>query len=344
MISKHKTKSTISLCMIVRDEQDFLADCLASAARVADEMIVVDTGSSDRTIEIAELHGAKIHNFEWTDSYSDARNHAIGLATGDWILILDADERLDESSIDLVPRAVRHPDFDAYLLLQHNYCSDASNANVYVNETCRLFRNRPQYRYKGRVHEHVIDSVEESGGRAAKLPAIIHHLGNRPDIANQRQKHERYMRLLEEEIRENPTDLQCLFQLGLGYRGEEPNKSAEYFERAAALIPPTHKFAPIIFSHLADVHLKLGNHERAIELYVKAIEANPNRAETYFGASNALYAIGEYRAAADTCEAGLLRNPMHAPGFFTLGNCYTQLRAHESAAIAYRQAAALSSR
>ena len=85
-------KPTLSLCMIVKDEESMLANCLKSVNGYVDEIIVVDTGSSDRTVEIAEEHGAKVFHHQWENDFSKHRNQAIGYASGDWILVLDADE------------------------------------------------------------------------------------------------------------------------------------------------------------------------------------------------------------------------------------------------------------
>jgi len=110
--------------MIVRDEEEFLDACLESAKGVADEIVVLDTGSVDRTAEIARSHGARVYSHPWRDSYSEARNAGIDLATGDWILILDADERLDESAKPIIRGAVLDPRCAAYEFCQRNYYAD----------------------------------------------------------------------------------------------------------------------------------------------------------------------------------------------------------------------------
>ena len=91
-------KGTLSLCMIVKNEEKHLAKCLASVRPVVDEMIVVDTGSTDRTVDIAKAFGAQVYNFEWTNNFAEARNYSLSKASGDWILVLDADEVI--SSMD----------------------------------------------------------------------------------------------------------------------------------------------------------------------------------------------------------------------------------------------------
>ncbi|MGH9426892.1 MAG: glycosyltransferase family 2 protein, partial [Terriglobia bacterium] len=89
-----KRRPKLSLCMIVKNEQRWLEDCLNSVKELVDEMIIVDTGSRDNTVEIAQRFGARLFDHPWSGDFSEARNHSLGSATGDWILVLDADEKL----------------------------------------------------------------------------------------------------------------------------------------------------------------------------------------------------------------------------------------------------------
>src|SRR5437773_6000316 len=102
----------ISLCMIVRDEEQFILECIESARDAVDESIVVDTGSTDRTIELAERAGASVYPFVWCDDFAAARNASIEKASGDWVLWLDADERLARGGAEVLREAVEKKDFD----------------------------------------------------------------------------------------------------------------------------------------------------------------------------------------------------------------------------------------
>lgn len=133
----------ISVCMIVKNEEAMLAECLQSVAG-ADEIIVCDTGSTDRTVEIAERYGARICHYEWTDHFADARNAAIAHAACDYILVIDADERLDPGGIDAL-RAY-HTD-DAYYIKIHSCTGE------WEHDAARYFRNDPEIRFVGRIHE-----------------------------------------------------------------------------------------------------------------------------------------------------------------------------------------------
>ena len=160
-------KQTLSVCMIVRDEEAFIEDCLVSVRGLADEIVVVDTGSRDRTVDIARSHGASVHSFKWNGSFADARNHALEHATCDWVLCLDADERLDVNSKPIIEHAITDGGIDAYDLTICSYLTDGPSPEVEISTRCGLFRRRPEYRFAGRVHEQIGRAVVASGGGRA---------------------------------------------------------------------------------------------------------------------------------------------------------------------------------
>src|SRR5581483_11477525 len=142
----------LSLCMIVRDEELNLARCLDSVQWIADELLVVDTGSTDRTISIAARYGAKVAPFDFTTvDFAAARNHAIAQARGRWILMIDADETLDPDCVTAVRALVAGDENVGYYFERHNHSGDSEHAAT--DYVVRLFPNRSHIRYQGRVHE-----------------------------------------------------------------------------------------------------------------------------------------------------------------------------------------------
>ena len=127
-IEKSSKKSTLSLCMIVKNEEKHLVRCLRSVRDVVDEMIIVDTGSTDKTIDIAKVFGAKVFDFPWTGDFSAARNHSLAQATGDWILVLDADEVISARDFDELKALIRKrtPSPVAYSIVTRNYMNNMS--------------------------------------------------------------------------------------------------------------------------------------------------------------------------------------------------------------------------
>ena len=134
---------TLSLCMIVRDEQEMLPRCLAAVAPAVDEIVIVDTGSTDRTVEIAHEFGAKVIEKEWTGSFSDARNVSFDAATGDWIIYLDADEVLVSEDVARLRALTSRVWREAFYLVETSYTGELGDGAAITNSALRVFRNRP---------------------------------------------------------------------------------------------------------------------------------------------------------------------------------------------------------
>lgn len=139
----------ISLCMIAKNEEFNIGRCLSSVKGVVDEIIIVDTGSSDETCQIAQSFGAKVQTFNWNDNFSDARNASLELATGDWILVLDADEELAQESKAILREAVLQSDMEGYFIRIENVAGNDSCPETHSDTVFRLFRNRKDYRFRG---------------------------------------------------------------------------------------------------------------------------------------------------------------------------------------------------
>lgn len=206
---------SLSLCMIVRNEERNLQSCLDSVRELADEIVVVDTGSTDSSAHIAAHNGAKVIPFDFAVvDFAAARNKALAQATGNWILVLDADETLDRASF------VTPSDDAGYYVERHNPAN--------IDYAVRLFPNRPEYRYRGRVHETIDASILAAGGRLRRSNIRVHHSAN-PDPENRRRKNHRYIEILKQEIAADPTDDTRLDFLAAEYH------QLEMFEEAAAV-------------------------------------------------------------------------------------------------------------
>jgi glycosyltransferase involved in cell wall biosynthesis len=172
------------------------------------ELIVVDTGSTDATPRIATSYGAKVIPFDFAMvDFAAARNHAIARATGRWILMLDADETLDRASAPAIEKLVALNENAGYFLERHNHSSDSEGATTdyVVDYVVRLFPNRPDYRYRGRVHETVDASILSAGGRLHQSDIRIDHRFSSDREARRRKNHW-YIQILKEEIAADPSD------------------------------------------------------------------------------------------------------------------------------------------
>src|SRR5262249_23210365 len=133
----------LTLSMIVKNEEKYLAQCLDSVKGIADEIVIVDTGSTDKTVEIAKSYGAEVYHFDWTDDCSEARNECLKYCTGDWVLWLDADEALEPSSAAPMREAMVRPQFGSFLMQIVNFMTEGSTNDVFTHHPCRLFRRIP---------------------------------------------------------------------------------------------------------------------------------------------------------------------------------------------------------
>jgi hypothetical protein len=204
----------VSLCLMVKNEQDNLPSCLRSAADLVHEMIVVDTGSTDRTKEVAASLGARVLGFAWVDSFAAARNESLRHATGDWIFWLDGDEYLDEANRQKVRTLFANlgQENAAYSMKQ---CSapEVAGGSATVVDQVRLFRNLPEIRWEHRVHEQILPAVRRAGHEVRFTDIAITHTGYE-DPAVRHQKTLRNLRLLELELAEQPEHPFTLFNLG----------------------------------------------------------------------------------------------------------------------------------
>jgi glycosyltransferase involved in cell wall biosynthesis len=225
-------KPRLSVCMIVKNEERFLGQCLASVKGLADELIVIDTGSTDRTVEIAREHGAQVGHFEWCDDFAAARNASIAPATGDWILFLDADEELSPKDKAGLPHLLNRSEVSLYRLpIIDTHQGAASKSYV-----PRLFRNFPAIIFVGCVHECVLTFLEKiSESWQMKMvfcDLVIHHHGYSQNIIRERDKVKRNHDLLIKAIQEYPNEFYFHMQLGLelGRLGKKEESFKEYAE------------------------------------------------------------------------------------------------------------------
>ena len=204
------SQPTLSLCMIVKDEEEMLPRCLSSVRDYVDEIIIVDTGSQDRTVEIAEEFAAKVYHYRWENNFALHRNQAIGHASKDWILMLDADESLKEGSGDILRDAIKHTEIDSIEVTNISFFNQGSS-EAWVDQT-RVFRNRPDIYYRDIIHEQL------SGIRATKkYPVFINHYGYDLNYDCSQKKHERNVQLIKEQIKNDPDNFYYHLNLAVSH-------------------------------------------------------------------------------------------------------------------------------
>ena len=207
-----------SACLIVKNESLLLSRCLESLRSFVDEIIVVDTGSTDNTIEIAHSHGAQVKYFTWIDDFSAARNESLRHARGDWILYIDADEVIDSVNAGKIRRVITQKDIMGATVRQ---CIPQQAENIvtaFYIEYCRLFRRHPAIRFEGAIHEQILPSIERIGGKVLRTDIVIHHWAYAATEDKKRCRAERNLRYLLAEVKRVPDDPFVHFNLGMTYR------------------------------------------------------------------------------------------------------------------------------
>lgn len=198
-------KPSISACMIVKNEEAFIPECLASIKNLVNEIIIVDTGSTDKTMDLAEKYTKKIYSHPWENDFAKHRNQSIGYAEGEWILIIDADERL-KTDPETIERILSDPLADAVGFRIINPCPQG---NICFDST-RLFRNNRGYRYEGIVHNQLV------GPKRITLTEMeILHLGYDKGEDAARSKFERTAALLRRQLEEDPGNVFALINLAI---------------------------------------------------------------------------------------------------------------------------------
>ena len=233
---KRKKKNTrsrsprLSLCMIAKDEAAFLERCLQSVVGLVDEVVVVDTGSSDNTIEVARRAGARVFSQAWTDDFSEARNRSLAEARGEWVLVLDCDEVLSREDHNRLRRLLSGKDVDAYRMTTRNYSTEQNQSGwvpcrgsaqeekeypgYFPTTKVRLWRNRREVRFVGAVHELVEPTLLQAGMTLGDCLVPVHHYGH---VEKERGANH-YLEVGERKVEDNPDDLRARYELAVAYR------------------------------------------------------------------------------------------------------------------------------
>lgn len=291
----------ISLCMIVRNEEKCLAKCLASVQGIVEEIIVVDTGSEDETKRIAAGFAAKVIDFIWTGSFADARNASLEAASGDWILFLDADEYLEQASHEALRKATAQTDVEGYYIPIINIYGNDQQPEQCRDILFRLFRNRSDYRFRGIIHEQVLNSILEKDQNARIESAqdiFIYHYGYLDSQVQEKDKVTRNLAMLEQQLKDNPGDKYVCYQYGLElYRAERYREAIEMLKQAlAGLTPggPEGMYFPKLIRLLVMAHYQAGSYEEAIEYVKYGLSIYPNYADIYHYGGLCFYVLRAY--------------------------------------------------
>ena len=292
---------TISACLIVRNESLVLERCLSSLSGAVDEIVVVDTGSTDATPEIAEGFGARIVRDEWHDDFSAARNVGLDAASCDWILTIDADEYLDAGAQGQIRAIVNHTDAEGILVTVRNLLAADDLIQSAESRIVRLFRRRDDVRFAGIIHEEVTTAITRRGGRIVGSPIVIVHDGYaRETTQASGRRAERNLPLLLRAADNAPQDAYLQFHLGATYQHLGQHADAQR-HLAQVLQLPNEQLNPEIIANAAVRLAQLAMAERRDDSVVHyagaALALEPAHVLAHYLSGLALMRLGRYAEA-----------------------------------------------
>ncbi|WP_159452307.1 glycosyltransferase [Singulisphaera sp. GP187] len=273
----------VSLTMIVRNEAANLPDCLASVADVFDEIIVVDTGSTDGTVEIARSFGARVFDFVWVDDFAAARNAALARATGDYAFWLDADDRVEPAQRDRLRTLLAGlRSADSAYVVRCACDADSSGGGATVVDHVRLFPVREDVRWTYRVHEQILPSLRRVGVDVRWTDLVVRHVGYNDPILR-KTKLGRDRAILESELAERPDDPFVLFNVGqVALEAGDVRDALGYLRRSLAGSARSDSITRKLHALIARAHQLLGESNEALAACALGLESEPDDAELLF--------------------------------------------------------------
>lgn len=276
---------TLSVCIISKNEEKHIEKCLKSVIDLADEIVLVDTGSDDRTVEIANSFGIKVLHHTWNNDFSAARNVSIDNATGDWILFLDCDEEMPlEEGLKLKNLIQEENTYEAYYLRLVNIIGGTQVSDAIV---LRAFKNEPEYRFKGKMHEQIINSIQDIHGLdcIGATPIQIYHYGYDPEFFDTEKKSKRNLDILL-SYDEKDKDGYYYYVLGNEYARADDYEEALRIYNLSLARTNAKMFNYIYYPYLATNIIKIYYVQKRYVDAIKAIdkfrETLPNFKDMYF--------------------------------------------------------------
>lgn len=328
-------KIKISQCMIVKNEEKNIKRALSWGKDIVSEQIVVDTGSADRTVEIAKQMKAKVYHFNWVDDFSAAKNYAIEQAKGDWIVFLDADEYIPAQDVQKIPAILAEMESTSYHALITSLVQVDKNADVTRHKTegslkwistvkedgstglslsgtvIRLFRNQPGLRYQGRIHEKLYSAKAPLSCADISQDVAVLHTGYNPEEMKEKNKVERNIGLIKKELEDHPQDYKMLTCLADSYfQQKNHDEAALWYEKAADSLPEELGESSIqgsmIFKHLLLIYVNRPDEAAAQKAYSRGTRYFPKDADYDYLMGQHQVSLEHYQEGISYLQKGLM--------------------------------------
>lgn len=347
------TQCLISLCMIVRNEEEDLARCLESVKDIVDEMIIVDTGSTDNTVKIARRFGARVYHHEWKGHFAEARNIGLSYARGKWLLWMDADEELQAGDGPVLREHARSSEDDVLLLELVNYVGSGQPDpyQAYTVAHHRMFRNGKGFQFDNAIHEQL--NVNDVPGPLSikSIPVRIYHYGYLEEVVRKKGKSQRNIALLSEDRERNPDNPWTEYHLASEYyRATDYVSAFQAANRSISLFLSRGELPPsLVYLVKYRALLSEGLYPQALPGIQKALELYPDYVDLHLIRGVMLLQTRQYDEALvafkrclELGEDTTLHLSQKGSGSYYAhyyqGVCWEMLGKDEQALQAYRQA------
>jgi glycosyltransferase involved in cell wall biosynthesis len=296
-MDKELSQNSISLCIIAKNEAHNIARCINSAKPFVDQIVVVDTGSTDNTAEIAKQLGAEIYQFDWQDDFSQARNYSLQFATGDWILFLDCDEELDAETGAELRTVICNDNYDGYWLNYINIYNNHPSSNFI---SCRLFRNNPKFRFECPIHEQILPSILKHSNiaRIGQANVTVYHYGYEDSEVIAKNKSQRNISLLQKAQQEYGNAGFINFYLGVEYqRIGEYQKAIDHYELSLAKSTTDDPYTPAMIRNIVHCYINLNQHQDGLQLIDQYLQVYPDYTDLVYLKGALYYQLDDYQNA-----------------------------------------------
>lgn len=331
---------SLSLCMIVRDNEGTLPACLAGIRPWVDEIVIVDTGSRDTTPAIAQSFGARVFHFPWCDDFSAARNESLRHAQGEWLFWMDSDDTNDADNgrkIRDIANQNHDPSLLGFVMQVHcpgpgTQCSDDVTAVDHV----KMVRNHPELRFDFRIHEQLLPSIRRLGGNIAWTDAFVVHSGSDHSPAGRERKFVRDLRILALDLQERPEHPFVLFNLGMTH--EDMGSYAEavrYLRSCLDVSHPGESHVRKAYALLICAYTKLGEHLHAWQACEEGRKLFPDDAELAFRQGMLAYEMGRLEDSKECYLVALRGESVRHFSSMDRGVC--SFKARHNLALVYRE-------
>ncbi|MCQ2014195.1 TPR domain-containing glycosyltransferase [Clostridium butyricum] len=314
----------ISLCMIIKNEEGTLDKCLKSIKDFVDEIIVVDTGSNDRSKEIALKYTDKVFDFKWCNDFAKARNFSISKAINSWVLVLDGDEIVTNFNKTTMEKFCKENKYKVGRIFRSNIYDDKFGTKKYNERVNRLF-NKDYFKYDGIIHEQIV-SIYGDDYHTENINIYTEHIGYSKEVLNKTNKVERNIKLLKIALNDNPDDCYLYYQLGKAYFMAKDYRDAyTNFEKAIDMIEDCkYEYVEDLIESYGYTIINLGLYNKGLDLY-KYEKYYKTSADYIFLLALIQMNLGNFQKAAETflscteCNEGKVEGVTSFLPFYNIG-------------------------